>query len=102
MTQYIKVTKKSELGDGEMKTISIAGKKILVAQIGGEFFAIDDACTHAGCSLGEGRLDGSAVTCPCHGGQFDLTNGRVITGPPTKPAASYKVKIDGDTIMVAV
>lgn len=102
MTQFVKALKTSEVGDGEMKTVSVAGKKILIAHIGGEFFAIGDTCTHLGCSLGEGTLNGSAVTCPCHGGKFDLASGRVISGPPEKPAASYPVKIDGDDLMVAV
>lgn len=103
MTQYTKAIKKSELADGEMKTIAVAGKKILMANIGGEFFAVDDVCTHAGCSLGtKGKLNGSIVTCGCHGGQFNVTSGKVIAPPPSKDETSYPVKVEGDDVLVLV
>jgi 3-phenylpropionate/trans-cinnamate dioxygenase ferredoxin component len=103
MANYVKALKKSELASGEKKTVVVAGKKIMIANIGGEFFAIDDTCTHAGCSLGtEGALAGSVITCGCHGGQFNVTSGKVVGPPPSKDEISYAVKVEGDDVMVSV
>jgi nitrite reductase/ring-hydroxylating ferredoxin subunit len=103
MAQYTNAIKKSELASGEKKSIAVGGKKLMIANIDGEFFAIDDACTHAGCSLGEeGTLDGSTITCGCHGGQFNVTTGKVISPPPQKDAQSYAVKLEGDDVLVLV
>lgn len=103
MAQYVKVIKKSELASGAGKTVFVAGKKLMIANVGGKFFAMDDVCTHAGCSLGtEGILKGSIMTCGCHGGQFDVTTGKVVTLPPTKDEISYPVTVEGDDVLVAV
>ena len=101
MATYINVIKKSALANGVMKTIVFEGKKIMIANINGEYFAIGDTCTHAGCSLGtQGKLNGSVVTCGCHGGQFDVTSGSVVSPPPQKNAVSYSVKVEGDDVML--
>jgi nitrite reductase/ring-hydroxylating ferredoxin subunit len=63
------------------------GRKIAVANVGGELHGFDDTCTHRGCSLAQGTLDGTVVTCPCHGSQFDVTTGAVVLGPATEPVA---------------
>ena len=103
MTQYVKAIKKSELANGVKRTVLVAGKRLMIANIGGEFFAIDDACTHLGCSLGtEGTLAGSIITCGCHGGQFDVTSGNVVVPPPQKKVTSYPVRIEGDDVLVSV
>ncbi len=103
MGTFIKVMSTSELSDGEMKTIVAGGVRLMIAHVGGEFFAIDDACTHAGCSLGsQGKLTGSTVTCGCHGGQFDVMTGAVVSPPPSKSAASYRVKVEGNDVLVSV
>ena len=103
MATYVKAIKKSEMASGAKKTVVVAGKKIMIANINGEFFAIDDACTHAGCSLGaEGILSGSTITCGCHAGQFSATTGKVITPPTTKDAKTYNVKVEGDDVLVLV
>ncbi len=103
MAQYTNVLKKSELASGEKKTVVVAGKHLMIANIGGEFFAIDDACTHVGCSLGtEGSLSGSTITCGCHRGQFNVTNGKVLKAPPVKDVQTYTVKVEGDNVLVLV
>lgn len=103
MANYVKAIKKSELASGAKKTVFVAGKRLMIAHVDEEFFAIDDACTHAGCSLGmEGTLKGSVVTCGCHGGQFNVTTGKVVALPPTTDETSYPVKVEGDDVLVLV
>lgn len=103
MGYFVKVMAISDLPSGGMKTIVVSGKKIAVANVDGEFFAIDDTCSHEQCSLGsEGFLDGNVVTCGCHGAQFDVTSGKVMSLPAPTDVASYPVKVEGGDILVVV
>lgn len=101
MADFVAVAKVSDIPSGKMKTVLVKGKQIAIANIDGKFFAIDDLCTHAQCSLGgEGILEGNMVTCGCHGSTFDVTNGKVESPPATKNESSYEVKVEGDSISV--
>lgn len=74
--------------------------KIAVANVDGEYFAFDDTCTHQGCSLSTGSLNGTNVTCPCHGSTFDVTSGEVVNGPASRPVMPYTVTVDGEEIQI--
>lgn len=103
MGNYVKAISASDLPSGSMKTVMVGGKKIALANVDGEFFAIDDACSHAQCSLGEeGFLDGNVLTCGCHGAQFDVTSGKVMSLPAVTDVASYPVKIKGRDLLVEI
>jgi len=103
MTTFTKIIKVADLPSGMKKTVIVAGKKIAIANVDGEFFAIDDTCTHQQCSLGtEGFLDGSVIICGCHGAQFDVTNGKVLSLPAPTDVNSYETKVEGDDVLVAV
>ena len=103
MSQSIKVLTVSELPPGSIKTVSAAGKRIAIANVGGQYFAVDDTCTHAQCSLGsEGFLDGSTVTCGCHGAQFDMTSGKAAALPATSDLPVYEVTVEDDALMVHI
>lgn len=101
MATFVKAIKVSELPSGSKKTVAVAGKKLTIANIGGEFFAIDDTCTHEHCSLGtEGFLDGSVIICGCHGAQFDVTNGKVLSLPAAHDVATYETKVENGEVYV--
>lgn len=103
MSQSINVLTVPELPPGSMKTVTALGKRIAIANVGGQYFAVDDTCTHAQCSLGsEGFLDGSTVTCGCHGAQFDMTSGKVMALPATIDLPVYEVTVEGDALMVHI
>ena len=68
----------------------------------GTFFAIDDTCTHRGCSLGDGKLDASTLQCACHGSRFDVTSGAVVRGPAEEPVRSYPVHVVNGEVQVDV
>jgi len=73
------------------------GTRICLANVAGTLYAIDDTCTHRGCSLGDGKLDASTLQCACHGSRFDVTTGAVVRGPAEDPVRSYPVNIaDGE------
>ena len=76
------------------------GLRIALANVGGTFHAIDDTCTHLGCSLGDGKLTDTVVRCACHGSRFDVTTGAVVGGPAQRPVRSYPSQVDGDEVQV--
>src|SRR3989344_1256555 len=103
MADFIKITKASDIPTGTMKTFRVHAKIIAVANVDGNFFAIDDTCSHAQCSLGsEGFLDGSTVTCGCHGAQFDVTTGSVLSLPATVNVASHEVRQENGEIYINI
>ena len=103
------VAKIADIQPGTMKSVAANGKKLLVAHVDGAFYAMQQRCPHLGGNLSRGRLEGKTVTCPLHKATFDLTTGEVIDVAhllflkfKTKQAATYPVKIDGDSVMVDV
>ncbi len=103
MANFQKAATTKEVPEGKMKTVFVGGKRIALANVAGRYFAIDDACTHAHCSLGsEGILEGNVITCGCHGAQFDVTSGKVLAMPATQDEGSYEVKVEGEDIYIGV
>jgi 3-phenylpropionate/trans-cinnamate dioxygenase ferredoxin component len=74
--------------------------RITLANVAGTLYAIDDTCTHRGCSLGDGKLDGSTIQCACHGSRFDVTSGAVVRGPAEDPVRSYPVQVANGEVQV--
>ena len=85
---------------GQIRAFDVAGTKVAVATADGQLYAFDDTCTHRGCSLATGKLDGTTVTCHCHGSQFDVTSGAVLRGPATQPVRSRSVQIAGEDLLI--
>jgi nitrite reductase/ring-hydroxylating ferredoxin subunit len=81
---------------GKMKLVSLARQPVTVYNVSGEFYATQDACTHADGPLYEGDLEGTTVTCPWHGSCFDVTTGKVLCGPADQPVRTYQVIIQGE------
>lgn len=77
-------------------------RKIAVALVDGTHYAFSDICTHLRCSLSEGDLSGTTVTCICHGSQFDVSTGDVLRGPAQRPVEVYAVRVQGDDLVVDV
>ncbi len=97
----ILVGKTSDIPSGEMLKVESEGKEILVANENGNYFAMDDTCTHQNASLSEGTLEGSTVTCPWHGSTWDCKSGKLIAfASELKDLASYKVIVESDNIYV--
>lgn len=96
----IMVAKTSEIPTGKMKKVTADGKEIVVMNIDGNYYAMDDTCTHMGASFGEqGTLDGNIVTCGWHGAKFDGTTGKLHQFPAKiNDLATYKVSIESDSV----
>ncbi len=72
------VLRREELPEGTMRKVVAGGKEILLARVEDSYYAVENKCPHLGGDLSRGTLEGEAVTCPLHGSQFNLTNGKVI------------------------
>jgi 3-phenylpropionate/trans-cinnamate dioxygenase ferredoxin subunit len=106
---FVRVAATSDIPAGSMKKVSAGGEDILVANVGGAYSALANKCPHAGGSLAEGTLDGSIVTCPKHGAQFDVTSGKavgkakvVVFRVTPKDAKTYATRVEGSDILVDV
>ncbi len=102
MNEPATVTDLATFGTREVAGFDVSGKEIAIARVGAAFYAFGDTCTHQGCSLSDGRLEATTVTCPCHGSQFDVTTGEVVRGPAREPVTSYPVRLEGDALQVEV
>ena len=101
MPEYVKVASVDDLAPGEMTMIELNGEFICLANVDGTFYAISDDCSHTSASLSEGELEGYAVTCPIHAGQFDIRTGKVIRRPPREDVATYEIKVEGQDVFIA-
>jgi len=89
----------SEIPAGSIKEVQVGGQAIALANVGGSFYAISNTCLHRGGPLGEGQLEGTVVTCPWHGWQFDVTNGKAVMNP-NAGVACYKTEVRGAEVYV--
>jgi nitrite reductase/ring-hydroxylating ferredoxin subunit len=96
----VRIENARDIASGEMRVVDIAGTKVNIASVDGHLHAFDDTCTHRACSLAKGKLDGTTVTCPCHGSQFDVTTGEVLRGPAQQPVRSRLVQIESGSLLV--
>ena len=96
-----RVASTKDVPAGTMIGVESSGQIIVVANVSGSYYAIGNICTHRGCKLSQGTLDGDKVQCPCHRSIFDIKTGAVVKGPATKPESSFKVKVDGDSVVVS-
>jgi 3-phenylpropionate/trans-cinnamate dioxygenase ferredoxin component len=85
---------------GEKRAVSVLGMSLLVCNVDGEIFVIENRCSHAGASLHAGRLTGHQISCPMHGGRFDLRTGGCVKGPATEPIRPFEVFVDDEHIRI--
>ena len=96
----MKVANTSDFQPLQMKEVQLDGEIICIINVNEKYYAINNICTHEGCPLADGKVEGYEVECPWHGSKFD-----VRTGEPTKPPAmqavpKYEVKVEGNSILV--
>ena len=101
MANFVKVADAGEIAPGTGKCVAADGKEIAVFNVGGTFHAMDNTCLHRGGPLGEGELEGTIVTCPWHGWQYDVTTG-VNTMDDSQRVERYEVKVEGEAVLVAL
>ncbi|NIN70800.1 MAG: Rieske 2Fe-2S domain-containing protein [Gemmatimonadetes bacterium] len=100
--RFTKVATTGEVAPGEMISVEVNGEQVVLCNVGGEFYAVHDECTHERFPLSEGTLEGQAVVCTLHGARFSLETGEVLAPPALVPVRTYEVRVEGEDVLVAV
>ena len=99
---FIEAMKIGELAPGAMRRLDLAGRRILLANVDGQYCAADDTCTHEEASLSTGSLRGAWVKCPLHGSRFNVCTGEVLEEPAEDRLRTYPVRVEGDRILIGL
>ncbi len=100
--EYIEIAPADELPSGERLFVEVEGKPIVIFNIAGAFFSIADVCSHDDGPVGEGQLEGYRITCPRHGAQFDIQNGKVLSMPAVVDIPAYPVRVVNGMIQLGL
>ena len=96
---FVRTVKLAEVPPGTVRELQVEGKAIAMANIDGRVYAINNTCLHRGGPLGQGLLEGKVLTCPWHGWQFDVTNGRAAQNPAAR-VDCYPIEVRGEDVFV--
>ena len=102
MTTWQTVANVSEIPPERVAVFQIGDHDVAVCNVNGEFYAIDDLCTHDGGSLDQGELEGDEIECPRHGARFDVRTGAAVQLRAFEPVETHEVRLEGDTVQVGV
>ncbi|MBV1916867.1 MAG: Rieske 2Fe-2S domain-containing protein [Sphingomonadaceae bacterium] len=108
--EYIRIAGTGDIAPGQIIPVEAGGEKLLLAQVGSDYFAAQRKCPHLGFNLCRGSLDGGAVVCPLHKAKFDLASGKIERDPKLlfikmtvkNDLKTYPVRIEGDAVLVGV
>ena len=102
MTTWQTVAKTSDIPPERVAVFQVGDHEVAVCNVNGQFYAIDDVCTHDGGSLDQGELDGEEIECPRHGARFDVRTGAVTQLPAYVPVETHEVRLEGESVQVGV
>ena len=101
MTQeYVRAARTSELSPGEKKVVPLGDERVLLVNVDGDYYAVQEECTHAYALLSLGQLYGDEVLCPLHGSTFRVTDGEVLSPPATEGLTVYPVRVEGNDVLI--
>ena len=100
MSDWTAVAPAGEIAPGTSKTVDVEGTVIAVFNLGGEFFAIEDVCTHDGEELASGCIEGDEIICPRHGARFNIRTGEVTAPPAYEAVDCFPVRVESGTVQV--
>ena len=102
MAEFHTLAKAVEVGDGEVQAFDVGDRTVAVAHVADDWYAFDDTCTHRGCSLSDGEVEGTSIVCMCHGSEFDMESGDVLQGPAVEPLDVFEIRVEDEDIQVAL
>ncbi len=97
---FIKLASTNDAKPNSMIGVTINDKKILLANVNGNYYALSNVCMLRGCQLSKVKLLGETVVCPCHGSTYDLKTGNFVKGPTKKPEPAYELKVENNDILI--
>ncbi len=101
---FYPVAKVDKIQPGEMRYVEVGPDEepVCLINLAGEFFALNDCCTHEDASLSDGEIIGDEIECPLHGGAFEIRTGLPVSFPVVVPAKTYLVRVVGDEIHIGL
>jgi nitrite reductase/ring-hydroxylating ferredoxin subunit len=101
---FYTVARVSDLKPGEMTYVEVgpAEEPVCLINLDGEFYALNDCCTHEEASLSDGTIEGEEIECPLHGGAFEIRTGQPAGFPVVVPAQTYRVRVVDDAVQIAL
>jgi 3-phenylpropionate/trans-cinnamate dioxygenase ferredoxin subunit len=102
MSDFVEVCSAAALPDPGKRTLEVDDRIVVLLHVGGEYFCIDDVCTHDGGPLGDGQICDHAIACPRHGAKFDIRTGRALTMPATEDTVVHEVKLENGKVFVRI
>jgi 3-phenylpropionate/trans-cinnamate dioxygenase ferredoxin subunit len=102
MTTWQTVGSAAAVPPERVAVFRIGDHDVAVCNVNGQFYAIDDLCTHDGGSLDQGELEGEEIECPRHGARFNVTSGDAVQLPAFEPVETHAVRVEDDTLQVGV
>ncbi len=99
---FVPAIKTADIPANGMVVVDVKGARIAVANVQGVYYAFDDECTHEQCSLADGDLAGTTLTCMCHGAEFDVRSGAVLAPPAVVPIRVYRTRVEGDALHIEI
>ena len=100
MSGWVGVCPAAELAPGEHRVVDVDGTQVAVFNLDGEFYAIEDVCTHDGGRLTGGSVEGAEIVCPRHGARFCIRTGEALTAPAYEPTAKLPVRVTDGALEV--
>lgn len=94
------VARKQEIPPGTTRRVVVNGADILLCNVGGNLYAVEDVCSHDGGALDQGELEDNRIMCPRHGAYFDVRTGEALTLPAVMPVRTYVVSINDDDVFI--
>jgi 3-phenylpropionate/trans-cinnamate dioxygenase ferredoxin subunit len=100
MSDWVTVAKVGELAPGEFRAVDVDGAQVALFFLDGEYYAIEDVCTHDGGQLTGGTVEGDQIECPRHGARFCIKTGEALSAPAYEPTATFPVRIENGEVQV--
>ena len=100
MSDWVTVARVDDLKPGARQLVDVDGSQLVVFNIEGKYYAIEDVCTHDGGQLTGGEVEGDQIICPRHGARFCIRTGAALTAPAYEPTATFPVRIENGEIQV--
>jgi len=103
MAEFVDAVPAEEIPEDTAAVVEIDGREVAIVRTGGEFYALQNDCTHAGNPIGEGDLvDDLVIECPGHAATFKVDSGEVVSGPADEALETYEVEVVNGMVRVAL
>lgn len=100
MSDWIDVALKNQFLPGTWRSLDVDGAQVAVFNLDGEFYAIEDVCTHDGGILTGGALEGGQIVCPRHGARFSIKTGKVLAPPAYEDVTTFPLRVSDGMVQV--